>query len=141
MDLNFGEFQQILTTKNAKRSTKNLPLLNESQTQQRGSLPAAHTNSKFEIFPKNHRKALKQPRLTANLNLDIGMLENKVQDNNQDGDITNVLLLPPKGSANTIPIPSMPTKQSQHVVTQESSNSKSKRHIRDVSSKLIINET
>jgi hypothetical protein len=67
MDLNFGEFQQILTAKNAKRSTKNnnnnLPLLNESQTQQRGSLPAAHTNSKFEIFPKNHRKALKQPLL------------------------------------------------------------------------------
>ena len=63
MDLNFGEFQQILTAKNAKRSTKNLPLLNESQTQQRGSLPAARTNSKFEIFPKNHRKALKQPLL------------------------------------------------------------------------------
>jgi len=82
---------------------------------------------------------------SANLNLDIGMLENKAQDTNQDGDITqdqitNVLLLPPKGSANTIPIPSMPTKASQHVVTQESSNSKSKRHIRDVSSKLIIND-
>ena len=113
MDLNFGEFQQILTkhniqtAKNAKRSTKNLPLLNASQTQQRGSLPAAHTNSKFEIFPKNHRKALQQPRLTANLNLDIGMVESKARDNNQDGDITqdqitNVLLLPPKGSANTL---------------------------------------
>jgi hypothetical protein len=136
MDLNFGEFQEILTTKNAERSTKNYPLLNESQTQQRGSLPEHHTNSKFEIFPKNHRKAMKQPRLTANLNLDIGMLEN-----NQDGDITNVLLLPPKGSPNTIPIPSIPTKQSQHIGTQESSNSKSKRHIRDVSSKLIINDT
>ena len=136
MDLNFGEFQEILTTKNAERSTKNYPLLNESQTQQRGSLPEGQTDSKFEIFPKSHRKAIKQPRLTANLNLDIDMLEN-----NQDGDITNVLLLPPKGSANTIPIPSMPTKQSQHMVTQESSNSKSKRHIRDVSSKLIINDT
>jgi len=75
------------------------------------------------------------------------MLENKKNKMSgiEDGDITNILLLPAKGSANTIPIPSMPTKQSQHMVTnnitQESSNSKSKRHIREVSSKLIINET
>lgn len=78
---------------------------------------------------------MKQPRLTTNLNLDIDMLEN-----NHDGDVTNILLLPAKGGTNTIPIPSIPTKQSQHVVTQESSNSKSKRHIGEVSSKLIIND-
>lgn len=78
---------------------------------------------------------MKQPRLTPNLNLDIGILSN-----NQDGDTANVLLLPAKGSANTIPIPSVPTKPSQNILTQESSNSKSKRYIGEVSSKLIINE-